>query len=224
MSPVTSYFLGMLRLNSVAQDFTQTPVTAVSQLPLLSQTSKALQWQSCGDGPRFDCAKLSVPLDYLNEQDTRTASIAITRYLASRQPAHGTIIFNPGGPGGSGTGSTYRIGPIIDLILGGKYDILGFDPRGINMTLPRVHCMESLFTRAKLQDILGSTAPNLNIHDVGIWDSFGQLIAEECEANSGLDTLPYVNTPSFARDIASIADALHAEKGNDHPVSYWGFR
>lgn len=64
----------------------------------------------------------------------------------------------------------YRVGPIIELIMNGTHDVLGFDPRGINMTLPRVRCMDSLVTRAKLQDILGSTAPNLNIHDVGIWD------------------------------------------------------
>jgi pimeloyl-ACP methyl ester carboxylesterase len=76
-------------------------------------------------------------------------------------------------------------------------------------------------TRFSLQQILGSTAPSRNLHDVGIWDSFGQLIAEECEANSGADVLPYVNTPTVARDIASIVDALH--KQNKHRVSYWGF-
>jgi len=86
-----------------------------------------LKWLSCGD--KFQCANLSVPLDYLNEKDTRTASIAITRYLATNRTSKtGTIIFNPGGPGGSGTGSTYRLGPILDEVLKGQYDILGFDP------------------------------------------------------------------------------------------------
>lgn len=181
--------------------------------------SSNLVWIPCGD--RFQCANLSVRLDYLNEADKRNASIAITRYLASKQPASGTIIFNPGGPGGSGTGSTYRVGPRLDGLLQGRYDVVGFDPRGINKTFPRVTCLKSLATRAALQEILGTTAPNLNIHDVGIWDSFGQLIAEECEENSGADVLPFVNTPTVARDIASIVDALHAEK--KHHVSYWGF-
>lgn len=179
-----------------------------------------LQWIPCGD--RFQCANLSVPLDYLNQSDKRTASIAITRYLASTQTSEtGTLIFNPGGPGGSGTGATYRLGPLLDVVLQGKYDVLGFDPRGINVTLPAVTCLKSLTTRWSLQHILGSTAPSLNLHDIGIWDSFAQLIAEECEANSGADVLPFVNTPSVARDIASIVDALHAEK--KHHVSYWGF-
>lgn len=184
--------------------------------------SQELRWVSCGSGARFQCANLSVPLDYLNESDGRRAYIAITRYFASKQDANtGTIIFNPGGPGVSGTGSTYRLGPLLDEILDGQYDILGFDPRGINMTLPAVTCMKSVAARTALQNIIGSTAPSVNIHDIGIWDAFGQLIAEECEANSGADVLPFVNTPTVARDIASIVDALHMQK--NHRISYWGF-
>jgi pimeloyl-ACP methyl ester carboxylesterase len=182
--------------------------------------STRLNWTACGD--RFQCANLSVPLDYLNKTDQRTASIAITRYLASKQDSKtGTIIINPGGPGGSGTRATYGLGPALDKVLQGSYDILGFDPRGIGQTLPSVTCLESLTTRYALEQILGSTAPSLNPHDIGIWDSFAQVIAEECEANSGADVLPYVNTPSVARDIAAIVDALHAEQ--KHHVSYWGF-
>jgi pimeloyl-ACP methyl ester carboxylesterase len=182
--------------------------------------SPTLNWIPCGD--RFQCSNLSVPLDYTNPNDERTASIAIVRYLASNRDAvNGTIIFNPGGPGGSGSGSTYRLGPVIDKVLQGKYDVLGFDPRGINLTLPRVNCMQSVEARTQLELITTSTAPSKNVHDIGIWDAFGQLIAEECEGNSGPDVLPFVNTPTVARDIASIVDALHAEK--KHHVSYWGF-
>lgn len=165
---------------------------------------------------------LSVPLDYLNESDSRTASIAVTRYLASHRSADtGTVIFNPGGPGGSGTASTYRIGPLLDPLLQGQYDILGFDPRGINQTLPRVTCLDSDLVRLALGQSLANTAPSKTIHDVGIWDSISQILAEACEKNSGADVLPFVNTPTGARDIASIVDALHAEK--KHHVSYWGF-
>lgn len=158
-----------------------------------------------------------------------TASIAITRYLALNQTSEtGTMIFNPGGPGGSGTGSTSRIGkslysqifssvhglrspelwislgsrsrvsrcffsslqccaatlliddtgPILDVILQGKYNVLGFDPRGINQTLPFVSCLSSLVTRFSLEEMLSATAPSRNPHDVGLWDAAAQLIAE----------------------------------------------
>jgi pimeloyl-ACP methyl ester carboxylesterase len=187
--------------------------------------SSALHWIPCGS--RFQCANLSVPLNHLNHSDKRTASIAITRYLSSVQDFHtGTLIFNPGGPGGSGTGATYRLGPLLDTVLQGRYNILGFDPRGINKTLPAVHCLSSRTTRSSLQHILGSTAPSLHLHDVGIWDAIAQLLADECSSNSGADILPYVNTPTVARDIAAIVDALRAEHvphRRHHPVSYWGF-
>lgn len=165
---------------------------------------------------------LSVPLDYLNKKDSRIASIAITRYLASNQSAEtGTIILNPGGPGGSGTGSTYRLGTLLDVILEGKYDILGFDPRGINKTSPKVTCLVSDLITSSLSQTLENTLPSMNLNDVGIWDAVSQVVAEECENNSGAEILPFVNTPTVARDIASIIDALHEEKR--HHVSYWGF-
>ena len=129
-------------------------------------TSPSLNWISCSE--RFQCGNLSVHLDYHNITDKRTASIAITRYLATKQNSDtGTIISNPGGLRGSGC-STYRLGPVLDEVLQGRYNIIGFDPRGINMTLPRVECL-SLKIRWLLQEILGSTAPSLNLHVIGTW-------------------------------------------------------
>ncbi|MCJ1474357.1 hypothetical protein MMC13_003015 [Lambiella insularis] len=181
---------------------------------LLRPAGPHLNWIPCSC-PRFQCANLSVPLDYPNPNETRTASVALVRYLASNPSTEtGTLIFNPGGPGGSGTGSTYRLGPLLDEILGGRYDVLGFDPRDINMPLPRVTCLQNEGT---LWQMLATTAPSLHLHDVGIWDAVAQLMAEGYEA----DVLPFVNTPTVARDIAAIVDALHAERR--HRVSYWGF-
>jgi hypothetical protein len=157
----------------------------------------------------------------LRQSNLQKAQSSSTREVSLPIPSSLTETHEVAGPGGSGTGAAYRIGPIIDLIMNGTHDILGFDPRGINMTLPRVRCMESLSTRAELQDILGSTAPGLNNHDVGIWDAFGQLIAEECQHNSG-DVLSFVNTPSAVRDIISISDALQ-KQSNSTTISYWGF-
>lgn len=204
-----------------------------SQLPF-GLANSTLNWIPCGS--RFECANLSVPLNHLNHSDERRASIAVTRYLASVQDSRtGTLIFNPGGPGGSGTGSTYRVGPLLDTILQGRYNILGFDPRGVNKTLPSVHCALSPTTRSSLDHILSSTAPSQHLHDIGIWDAIAQLLASSCATNShsavtatndDSDVLPFVNTPSVARDMAAIIDALRASQapyGHHHNVAYWGF-
>lgn len=179
-----------------------------------------LTWISCGH--RIQCANLSAPLNHLNTSDPRTVSIAITKYIAKETSLpRGTLIINPGGPGGSGSRSTYTLGPLLDEILQGQYDILGFDPRGVNLTLPSVNCVTDPLLRLELQKRLGGTAPSRNIHDVGMWDSVAQLVATECEVNSQSDVLQFVNTASVARDVAAIVDALH--EGRKHHVSYWGF-
>ena len=56
----------------------------------------------------------------------------------------GPILLNPGGPGGSGIGLLLGAGRHISDALDdsdGKYfDLMSFDPRGIGLTEPGVHC------------------------------------------------------------------------------------
>jgi hypothetical protein len=43
--------------------------------------SKSVKWTTCGDN--FECANITVPLDYHNTTDKRTYGLAITRYMAT---------------------------------------------------------------------------------------------------------------------------------------------
>jgi pimeloyl-ACP methyl ester carboxylesterase len=96
-----------------------------------------------------------------------------------------------GGPGGSGHAYTFRAAPALSHVLEDRYDILGFDPRGINQTLPRMACFEKLRTE---RDFLKSLSPSLDSLDVGTEayaagvrekDLENQLIAERCELEAG---------------------------------------
>ena len=65
-----------------------------------------------------------MPLDYFNSS-LGTASLALARYLATNKTGRlGTVLTNPGGPGGSGVNYIYRAGKRISDILDGKYDIV----------------------------------------------------------------------------------------------------
>jgi pimeloyl-ACP methyl ester carboxylesterase len=91
--------------------------------------SSDLHWTPCYN--RFHCSNLEVPLDYENP------SLGSTVVAWIRQDAvNGTgtdILFNPGGPGGSGI-ETILLGGGDQIMqwTGGKYNVVSFDPRGVN--------------------------------------------------------------------------------------------
>lgn len=65
-----------------------------------------------------------VPLDYFNAS-LGNASLALARYPATNKAERiGTLLSNPGGPGGSGVNYIYRAGKRLSDILDGKYDIV----------------------------------------------------------------------------------------------------
>jgi hypothetical protein len=84
---------------------------------------------------QYACAHraYSVPKDYFNAS-AGTASIAVVRHRATAAAKKGTIMTNPGGPGGSGVSLIYRSGALISNLVGSHWDIIGFDPRGIGLT------------------------------------------------------------------------------------------
>ncbi|KAH8917080.1 alpha/beta-hydrolase, partial [Atractiella rhizophila] len=108
----------------------------------------------------MDCAYLTVPMNHLNPQPNLTVSLALRRLPATVPPKErkGTLLINPGGPGGSGTSLVARAGLMIHTILEGKYDILGFDPRSVNQTTPGVGCFS---------DEASANLENYNIASLG---------------------------------------------------------
>lgn len=114
-------------------------------IPLLSDTAAAsppsppvpvINWLPCGDDfPGAECAVARVPLDY-NHPLGSTTDIALAKIPAS-DPASkiGTVFVNPGGPGGSGVNLVlFGFGDFLASLLEGRFDIVGFDPRGVGMS------------------------------------------------------------------------------------------
>ena len=82
------------------------------------------------------CAKLTVPLDWQNPTDGRTTTIDV-RVMRSKE-GKGGLTFNPGGPGGSGVESFPAIYSRLPDDVVSKFDFVGWDPRGVGGSGPKL--------------------------------------------------------------------------------------
>jgi pimeloyl-ACP methyl ester carboxylesterase len=93
-----------------------------------------LSWSTCYEN--FECAELDVPIDY-KKISTGTFKISVLRYAAQDPKKRiGSLVINPGGPGASGVDYAYNAEYIFDPDLTDRFDIVGFDPRGVARSAP----------------------------------------------------------------------------------------
>ncbi|POS68759.1 hypothetical protein DHEL01_v212847 [Diaporthe helianthi] len=178
------------------------------------EPSEQLKYHPCYDG--YQCARLSVPLDWQDANNTKKVAIAIATLPATvpkDDPSFGgTIFLNPGGPGSSGVSIVRALGHRLRAMTEGKkhYELLGFDPRGIAHTTPRADCFgqSHIFARDSLiLESRGIGALDSGDHalrrTLALDSAFGSL----CETKDAEDDiLAYVSTASVARDIIEITD------------------
>ncbi|KAJ7019491.1 TAP-like protein-domain-containing protein [Mycena alexandri] len=177
-----------------------------------------LNWTSCYSG--FQCSLLEVPLDY--SSDKGNASIAVVRYpaTASKSDYLGPILFNPGGPGGSGVTTIVSLGAEFAELMGPQFDIVGFDPRGVSFSKPFV----SFFNTAAERQIWTPSDLNLRYPSLNTtsevtsnqWSQF-QLISQLAQERDTEDFFQYMTTDNVARDMLRITEAFGFEK-----LQYWG--
>lgn len=184
------------------------------------------------------CGYLEVPLDYTNKSDDRIVRLAITKYQVSglarvgapvdgyKNPPPGgksqrTIVVEPGGPGGSGTSYVWRVSEQVSKRLSnGTFDVLGWDPRGVNITQPAVACFPYDVDRDHWSLITGQY---LEVSDpkrqLNIADAMNDAIFKACWETHG-DLGRFVGTGMVARDLEEIRKALGEDELTGYLVSY----
>lgn len=95
--------------------------------------------ESGGSVEGFRCAMVEAPLDWSRPESHETIELAVVHVPATGDAPIGTLLGNPGGPGESGLEYTYdmTVAEGFDGIRE-RYDLLGFDPRGIGRSSPVV--------------------------------------------------------------------------------------
>ena len=189
----------------------------------------AAQWKPCPEVPRqlvgrgatgmtYECASVAVPRDWDAPANGQTYEVAMIRIRsASQHDRIGSLLINPGGPGGSGIElAVYlsfgeRLGGLPTKVTD-QFDIVGFDPRGVGKSDP-VKCISN-----KDQDASFAAPPDPTT-DAEFNDlvTLNKKIAETCGQKYG-DQLPLFSTKQAAKDM----DAIRAAVG-DPKMTYLGF-
>jgi pimeloyl-ACP methyl ester carboxylesterase len=107
----------------------------------------ALHWTACGGG--FQCTRAALPLDY-DDPEGATVSVAVIRLPASNPRQRiGSMLINPGGPGGSGVAKVRNgAAQVFPPEVLARFDIVGFDPRGVGRSSP-IRCFASSAAQAE---------------------------------------------------------------------------
>ena len=94
----------------------------------------SIEWHDCN--PLYQCADLKVPMDY-DHPSVRSMGISLIRRRAGISSERvGSLLLNPGGPGGSGVRFVLAADKIFPSEILDRFDIVGFDPRGVGRSTP----------------------------------------------------------------------------------------
>ncbi len=176
--------------------------------PLARFQAQRVRWGDCPDRSvpdEMQCATVDVPLDYA-APGKGTVEVALARIPATdRKNRLGSLLLNFGGPGAPGAASLADSATFF-ADLGERYDLIGFDPRGVGRSEP-VSCGGPQQADEEMLPDAASLLAAL------------RALARRCELSSG-PVLPYIGTVNVARDMDVIRRALGDEKLNYLGFSY----
>ncbi|MEV6347081.1 alpha/beta hydrolase [Actinoplanes sp. NPDC051851] len=174
-------------------------------------------WSPCADpalkAQGVECGTVTVPRDYANPKGVKLQlAVSRVKHAVSAEKYQGVILVNPGGPGGAGRPMA-TIGSHVPRGAGLAYDWIGFDPRGVGASKPRLSCQK---------DYAGYNRPPYVPTTPAIekaWHARTTEYAAKC-AKAGGPLLDHLRTEDTVRDMESIRRALGAPQINFYGFSY----
>lgn len=166
-----------------------------------------------GDRPlAFGCGKIRVPLDY-RAPSTKAIDLYLVRVrLAGQQKRIGSLVVNPGGPGGSGVDAAIGLGLTLPTDLLRRFDVVGFDPRGVGLSNP-VDCIPDTLKEKVIA--LDPDARSAAAYTAQV--QVAKEVSQACVSRYG-DDLRHYNTEETARDLDLVRQAV-----GDPKLTYLGY-
>ena len=168
-----------------------------------------LDWSDCGN---VQCAKLTVPVSY-DKPAGQTIQVVVDK-VPAKGDSKGALVVNPGGPGGSGYDYAAAADQIVTPQIRDSYDVVGFDPRGVQRSSP-ITCMSD----AALDKYLGADpSPDTKGEEQTALKN-AKTFANDCKQKAG-PLLGNVSTVDVAKDMDVLRAALGQKKLNYLGKSY----
>ncbi|MGV9309050.1 MULTISPECIES: alpha/beta hydrolase [unclassified Nonomuraea] len=165
--------------------------------------------------PGVECGQVRVPLDYRDPYGQHiTLALNRIKGSVSRDANHlGVLLVNPGGPGASGQDMAKHVAASLPPQLAGRFDVIGFDPRGVGKSEPALRCVdpERYFAAPRPDQVPSGPAAEQAL--LGRAKDY----ADRC-GNLWAWMLPYLTTENSARDLDRIRAALDEDR-----ISYLGY-
>jgi len=207
MRKISFLLLSILLLTSCSS-------TTKQAFPEATNDLSTLNWSSCYD--TFQCATLKVPIDYTNAS-LGQFDIAVVRYRDPNQKNRiGSLVINPGGPGVSGVEYALNAQYIVNPEVLERYDIVGFDPRGIGSSTP-ISCLNDAEQDAIL--VSDPKPDNEAEYQQAIKDT--QEFVDKCIART--PNIAHFSTNEAAQDMELLRQGLGDEKLNYLGFSYGSY-
>lgn len=178
-----------------------------------------LDWQPCTKPAQkgFQCATAQVPLDYQNPSG-ESIQLALIKHPATDPTRRiGSLFFNPGGPGGPGTGWLPAVFSRFPTELPKRFDIISFDPRGIGDSTP-VQCFANEEEKKRFLTQLPQGFP-VGDTEINTWIQGYTRLSQLCKQKSG-KLLAHISTADVAKDMDLLRRAVGDPMFNYIGLSY----
>ncbi|MBJ7338932.1 MAG: alpha/beta hydrolase [Mycolicibacterium sp.] len=168
------------------------------------------------DAPKLpsgtQCGKITVPVDY-SKPGGAAATLALIRFPATGRKI-GSLVVNPGGPGESGVDAAVSLLDTLPSAVRQRFDLVGFDPRGVGSSTPELRCNSDADTDALRRD------PQVDYSPAGVThiEDTEKRYVQRCVDKMGTEFLANIGTANVVKDL----DVLRAALGDDK-LTYLGY-
>jgi pimeloyl-ACP methyl ester carboxylesterase len=160
----------------------------------------------------FECGRTEVPISYDEPEGATLPLFLVRAVMAGQTDRIGSLMVNPGGPGASGADTAIGLALTLPEDVMRRFDIVGFDPRGVGLSTP-VECISD-----DLKERLVAAEPRPTTDDqIDEVFALADEVVDDCEQEYG-DALGTFNTVATARDMDRLREAL-----GDEQLTYLGY-